>query len=74
VNVVPWKRLDTPVIPGGGELQLIQRGREFSIRLGQTELMNSRVTASEEALAAFGHDDWLMYWYATLVGCARLDL
>jgi spermidine synthase len=50
--VVPWKRLDTAVIPGGGELQLMQRGREFSIMLGQTELMNSRITGSEKALAA----------------------
>jgi spermidine synthase len=59
--VVPWKRLDTAVIPGGGKLRLMQRGREFSIMLGQTELMNSRVTASEETLAVLackrlGHD------------------
>ena len=50
--MVPWKRLDSAVIPGGGELQLMQRGREFSIMLGQTELMNSRSTGSEKALAA----------------------
>jgi spermidine synthase len=61
-DVVPWKRLDTAVIPGGGELRLMQRGREFSIRLGQTELMNSRVSGSEAALAALackriGHDE-----------------
>ena len=30
----------------------MQRGSEFSIMLGQAELMNSRTTASEEALAA----------------------
>jgi spermidine synthase len=30
----------------------MQRGREFSIMLGQTELMNSRSTGSEKALAA----------------------
>jgi spermidine synthase len=49
--VVPWVLLDSATIPGGGELRLMQRGREFSIMLGQIELMNSRVTGSEEALA-----------------------
>jgi spermidine synthase len=44
--------LDTAPIPGGdGELRLMQRGTEFSIRLGQNELMNSRLSGSEEALA-----------------------
>jgi spermidine synthase len=32
-------------------LRLIQRGDEFSIMLGANELMNSRLSASEEALA-----------------------
>src|SRR3954468_22486514 len=36
---------------GGGELRLMRRGSEFAIRLGHTELMNSRVSGSEEALA-----------------------
>jgi spermidine synthase len=44
--------LDTAEMPGGGgELRLMRRGAEFAIRLGQTELMNSRVSGSEEALA-----------------------
>nr|WP_247748986.1 MULTISPECIES: hypothetical protein [unclassified Rhizobium] len=44
--------LDTASIPnGGGELRLKQRGREFSIMLGSNELMNSRLSGSEEALA-----------------------
>jgi hypothetical protein len=44
--------LDTAEVPGdGGELRLLQRGAEFSIRLGHNELMNSRVHESEEALA-----------------------
>lgn len=47
----PWSTLDTAPIPGGGELCLMQRGREFSIMLGDVELMYSRVTGSEEALA-----------------------
>jgi len=39
-------------IPGnGGELRLRKRGAEFSIMLGSNELMNSRVSGSEEALA-----------------------
>jgi spermidine synthase len=50
--VIPWTLLDTAEVPGdGGELRLLQRGAEFSIRLGHNELMNSRVHGSEEALA-----------------------
>ena len=36
---------------GGEELRLKQRGTEFSIMLGTNELMNSRLSGSEEALA-----------------------
>ncbi len=44
--------LDTAQVPGGdGELCLKQRGTEFSITLGHNELMNSRLSGSEEALA-----------------------
>ncbi len=50
--MIPWKHLDTATIPhGGGELRLKQRGGEFSIMLGSNELMNSRLSGSEEALA-----------------------
>jgi spermidine synthase len=49
--VIPWSLLDKAQVPGGGELRLMQRGAEFSIRLGHNELMNSRVSGSEEALA-----------------------
>jgi spermidine synthase len=53
--VIPWVHLDSADIPGGSEpLRLMQRGSEFSIRLGQNELMNSRVSGSEQALAAIG--------------------
>jgi len=49
--VIPWVLLDTAKVPGGGEeLRLMQRGAEFSIRLGRNELMNSRVHGSEDAL------------------------
>ena len=46
--------LDTAPLPGGGDLKLFQRGEEYSITLGGNELMNSRKSGSEEALAALG--------------------
>ena len=51
--MIPWVQLDTGRIPGErGELRLMQRGGEFSIVVGNIELMNNRVSGSEEALAA----------------------
>lgn len=49
----PWVLLDRAAVPGnGGELQLYQRGDEFSIKIaGRGELMNSRMHGSEDALA-----------------------
>lgn len=39
-------------MPGnGGQLRLMRRGSEYAIRLGHTELMNSRLSGSEQALA-----------------------
>jgi spermidine synthase len=49
--MIPWVLLDTAKIPGGDELRLKKRGAEFSIMLGSNELMNSRLSGSEEALA-----------------------
>lgn len=49
--MLPRTLIDTAAIPGGGTLRLIQRGNEFSIMLGANELMNSRLSGSEEALA-----------------------
>jgi spermidine synthase len=50
--VVPWVHLDTVAIPGEQDaLRLMQRGDEFSIRIGTIELMNNRLRGSEEALA-----------------------
>jgi spermidine synthase len=50
--VIPWIHLDTAPIPGGeGELRLMRRGAEFSIMSGANELMNSRLSGSETALA-----------------------
>jgi spermidine synthase len=52
IAMLPWIQLDAASIPGGGgELRLKQRGTEFSIMLGTNELMNSRLSGSEEALA-----------------------
>jgi len=50
--MIPWEKLDTARIPGSdGELRLMRRGKEFSIMLGTNELMNSRLSGSEAALA-----------------------
>jgi spermidine synthase len=50
--MIPWEKLDTTRIPGtNGELRLMRRGTEFSIMLGTNELMNSRLSGSEAALA-----------------------
>ena len=52
----PWIHLDTAQIPGGGELKLMQRGQDFSIMSGTIELMNSRLSGSEIALANLAWD------------------
>ena len=50
--MIPWEKIDTARIPGtDGELRLMRRGAEFSIMLGTNELMNSRLSGSEAALA-----------------------
>jgi spermidine synthase len=50
--MIPWTLVDTAAVPdGGGELRLMQRGGEFSIMSGAIELMNSRLSGSEKALA-----------------------
>ena len=55
--MLPWIQLDSTTIPGeGGELRLKQRGGEFSIMLGSNELMNSRLSGSEEALATLSYE------------------
>jgi len=50
--MLPWIELATARVPGdGAPLRLMQRGSEFSIMAGPIELMNSRLSGSEEALA-----------------------
>ena len=54
--MVPRILIDTAAVPDGGELRLFRRGDEFSIMLGANELMNSRLSGSEEALAELACD------------------
>ena len=50
--MIPWQQIDAAKVPGANiELRLMQRGAEFSMMLGQNELMNSRLSGSEQALA-----------------------
>jgi spermidine synthase len=50
--MIPWVKIDTGRVPGTvEELRLMRRGAEFSIMLGTNELMNSRLSGSEAALA-----------------------
>ncbi|AJY47660.1 spermidine synthase [Martelella endophytica] len=61
--MIPWIELDRAEIPGEtATLRLKQRGAEFSIMLGANELMNSRLSGSEEALAELAAEK--------LAGCA----
>lgn len=55
--MIPWTHLGLAQIPNnGGELELTQRDKEFSIHLKgvRGELMNSRMHSSEDALAELG--------------------
>lgn len=55
--MIPWEHLASAVVPGdGGELRLMRRGTEYSIMAGSIELMNSRLSGSEEALATLAHE------------------
>lgn len=49
--MLPWIKLGAVETEDGVELRLMRRGTEFSIMLGTNELMNSRLSGSEEALA-----------------------
>lgn len=50
--MIPWECLDRVDMPGNTEdLVLCRRGEEYSIRIGTAELMNSRSSGSEQALA-----------------------
>ena len=50
--MIPWEEIDRAEVPEHeGEVILLKRGTEFSIRTAGTELMNSRLYGSEDALA-----------------------
>ena len=49
--MTPREHIDTARIPGGDELKLYRRGVDHIIVLNRNELMNSRMSGSEEALA-----------------------
>jgi spermidine synthase len=51
--MIPWAELAVAPVPGGeGQLRLMRRGAEFAIFAGAVELMGTRQSGSEEALAA----------------------
>jgi spermidine synthase len=51
--MIRWVELGVASVPGGGGiLRLMRRGGEFSIMAGAIELMSSRLSGSEEALAS----------------------
>lgn len=47
----PRELVATAIVPDGGELRLFRRGGDFMIVLAGNELMSSRMSGSEEALA-----------------------
>ena len=49
--MIPRELLATANVPGGQALRLVRRGGDFMILLDRNELMNSRMSGSEEALA-----------------------
>jgi spermidine synthase len=49
--MIPRELIDTAQVPGGEDLRLFRRGADFMIVLDRNELMNSRMSGSEEALA-----------------------
>lgn len=63
--------IGTAHVPGGVELRLMQRDDEFTILLARNELMSTRASASEQALATMTHDrlgpqdtpEWLIGGY-----------
>lgn len=49
--MTPRELIDTAAVPGGQDLRLFRRGDDYMIVLDRNELMNSRMSGSEEALA-----------------------
>ena len=49
--MTPRELIGTAIVPGGEDLRLFRHGDDFIIALNRNELMNSRMSGSEEALA-----------------------
>ncbi|MET0252141.1 MAG: spermidine synthase [Novosphingobium sp.] len=49
--MIAREHIGSAVIPGGGELRLYKHGRDFVIGLSGNELMSTRMSGSEQALA-----------------------
>ena len=49
--MIPREHLGTAFVPGGEELRLFRHGRDFVISLERNDLMSTRMSGSEEALA-----------------------
>jgi spermidine synthase len=50
--MIPWLEIERAAVPGAEvELRLMRRGGDFSMMLGPNELMSSRLSGSEQALA-----------------------
>lgn len=49
--MIPREPLGEAAVPGGPPLRLVRHGRDFIIILDRNELMSSRMSGSEEALA-----------------------
>ena len=54
--MVPRELIDIADVPGGEPLRLFRRGADFMIVLDRNELMNSRMSGSEAALATMTVD------------------
>ncbi len=50
--MIPREHIASAAVPDGEELRLYRHGRDFIIALDRNELMNTRMSGSEEALAA----------------------
>lgn len=55
-GMTPRDLLATAAVPGGESLRLFRRGADYFISLGRNELMTSRMSGSEEALAEMSCD------------------
>jgi spermidine synthase len=54
--MTPRELIGTAHVPGGADLRLFRRGGDFMIVLDRNELMNTRMSGSEEALAVMSCD------------------